>query len=78
MKKVNNFQIANVQPQGVARSSCHILIDSNHRGKMGIRANVHLSKIMRTPMKVDVRSYVCDVRQWSKSVNISYLFLLLL
>ena len=29
----------------------------NHRGKMSVRVNVRMSKIMRTPIKVSVRTY---------------------
>ena len=29
----------------------------NHRGKMSVRVNVRMSKIMRTPIKVSVHTY---------------------
>ena len=33
----------------------------NHREKMSIRANVHMSKIMSTPIKLGVRTYLTYV-----------------
>ena len=35
----------------------------NHRGKMSVRANVRMSKIMRTLIKEGVRTYVRDEHQ---------------
>ena len=32
---------------------------------MSVRVNVRMSKIMHTPIKVDVRTYVHDVRELS-------------
>ena len=37
----------------------------NHREKMSVRVNVRMSKIMRTPIKVGVHTYVRDVSQLS-------------
>ena len=39
--------------------------DSDHREKMAICANVRLSKVTRTPIKVGVRTYVTYTNCWA-------------
>ena len=43
-------------------------ISKNHRAKISVRANVRMFKIMRTPVKVVVRT-LQDVRQLSNPVQ---------
>ena len=52
--------------------SYHSPIDSDYSEKMSIRANVHLSKIIRMPIKLGVCTYAMYTNCQKKILSVDY------